>query len=102
MHPFSTIRHYFVAFAAVLLFNGMGAVFTSAVAQNIPDANFAQAIREACPSCINSDDNLLGPAKSLTQLNVSSKGISDLTGIVGFTDLEKFIMLPKNWTGRIT
>ncbi len=55
--------------------------------QNIPDANFANAIRSVCPTCIDASNNLLPPATNLTILDVSNKNIADLTGIVGFTSL---------------
>jgi Leucine-rich repeat (LRR) protein len=58
-----------------------------ACAQNIPDTNFANAIRSTCPTCIDATNNLLPPAASLTALDVSNKNISDLTGIGGFTSL---------------
>ncbi len=56
-------------------------------AQNIPDANFAQAIREQCPTCIDGGNNLLAPAKTLTDLDLSSKNIASIEGIVGFSKL---------------
>ncbi len=55
--------------------------------QNIPDANFAAAIRSVCPTCINSSNNLLPPAQSLVNLNIASKNIASLTGLNGFTGL---------------
>ncbi|AYQ33907.1 leucine-rich repeat domain-containing protein [Runella sp. SP2] len=58
-----------------------------ATSQNIPDPNFAAAIRAACPTCIDGANNLLAPAKALTELNVSFSNISDLSGIEGFTAL---------------
>lgn len=73
---------------SLLLFFSMALASTQA--QNIPDANFAQAIREACPECIDADNNLLPPAQSLAQLDVSMKDISNLTGIAGFINLESF------------
>lgn len=59
-----------------------------AISQNIPDANFAAAIRAACPTCIDGSNNLLLPAASLINLDVSGKNISNLTGIGGFTGLQ--------------
>ena len=56
---------------------------------HIPDDNFAAAIRDVCPTCIDGSDNLLPPAASLTYLDVSNKNIADLTGIYGFTALEE-------------
>jgi Leucine-rich repeat (LRR) protein len=55
--------------------------------QNIPDVNFANAIRSTCPACIDASNNLLPPATNLTILDVSNKNIADLTGIGGFTSL---------------
>jgi Leucine-rich repeat (LRR) protein len=58
-------------------------------AQNIPDANFAAAIRSICPTCIDASNNLLSPAQNLTTLDVSNKSIANLTGINGFTGLKE-------------
>ena len=58
-------------------------------AQNIPDTNFAAAIRTDCPTCIDASNNLLPPAASLTFLNLHTKNITNLTGIGGFTGLER-------------
>ncbi len=57
-------------------------------AQNIPDANFAAAIRQQCPTCIDANNDLLPAAQTLTNLNVYSSNIADLTGVAGFTNLE--------------
>lgn len=57
-------------------------------AQTITDNAFAGAIREVCPTCIDDANKLLFPATSLTSLDISNKGISDLTGIGGFTSLK--------------
>ena len=54
----------------------------------IPDANFAAAIRKVCPTCIDANNTLLPPAATLTSLNVRKSGISDLTGIAGFSSLQ--------------
>lgn len=54
---------------------------------NVPDANFASAIRAACPTCIDASNNLLSAAQALRILNVSSKSIASLSGIQGFTSL---------------
>ena len=59
-------------------------------AQTIPDANFAQAIRNVCPTCINASNVLLAPAATLTTLDVSGEMVSDLTGLNGFTSLQRF------------
>lgn len=62
-------------------------IASSVSAQNIPDINFANAIRSTCPTCIDASNNLLPAAASLTTLDVSGKNIADLTGIGGFTSL---------------
>ena len=61
---------------------------TMPTAINIPDANFATAIRTACPTCIDGSNNLTAAAATLTILNVYHKSIMDLTGIDGFTSLQ--------------
>ena len=55
--------------------------------QTITNANFAAAIRAACPTCISAGNVLLTPAQTLTSLNLYNKNISNLTGIGGFTAL---------------
>jgi Leucine-rich repeat (LRR) protein len=62
-------------------------LLTAVHAQNIPNANFAAAIRATCSLCIDAGNNLLPPATTLSTLNVSNRTISDLTGIGGFTTL---------------
>ncbi|MCA0234246.1 MAG: T9SS type A sorting domain-containing protein [Bacteroidetes bacterium] len=57
-------------------------------AQTITDNAFAGAIREVCPTCIDDANKLLFPATTLTSLDISNKGVSDLTGIGGFTSLK--------------
>lgn len=66
------------------------ATLTAATAQHIPDNNFADAIRQDCPPCIDANNDLLPTAQTITSLNVPNKNISDLTGIAGFTSLEVF------------
>jgi Leucine-rich repeat (LRR) protein len=58
---------------------------------DVPDPNFAAAIRSVCPTCITPLPNrrLLPPAANFTFMNVRGKGISDLTGIQGFTSLQE-------------
>ncbi|HAK78096.1 MAG TPA: hypothetical protein DCR35_17810 [Runella sp.] len=58
--------NYKVTVTVVVLF-WMGLICHSnqLTAQNIPDANFAAAIRSACPTCIDASNNLLPPAASL-------------------------------------
>ena len=57
------------------------------VAQQIPDPNFAQAIRLHCPACIDSSNRLTAAARVQTHLTVSMQNIDDLTGIAGFSML---------------
>ena len=64
------------------------AIHSLAVAQNIPDSIFAQAIRNTCPACIDANDNLTANADTLTYLDVSSTQIRDLSGVVGFDNLQ--------------
>ena len=68
------------------LFSGL---LNRSFAQNIPDAQFAGAIRTICAACIDGSNNLTPTAAFLTDLNVDNKGINDLTGIGGFTSLDK-------------
>ena len=56
--------------------------------QNIPDANFANAIRQVCPTCIDANNDLTAAAANLTELRVTDKGISSLSGIEGFSSLQ--------------
>ncbi len=56
-------------------------------AQHISDANFAAAISQNCPSCIDGSNNLTASAASLATLSISGKSISNLSGIQGFTSL---------------
>lgn len=72
----------------VLFWMGLICNFNQVLAQNIPDANFATAIRSACPTCIDASNNLLPPAASLTFLNLFNKNIGSLVGIHGFVGLK--------------
>jgi hypothetical protein len=65
------------------------AVFTvnSLFAQTILDLNFAKTIRTQCIDCLNDRNQLQPPARKIAHLNLNYKGISDLTGIEGFTSL---------------
>ncbi len=65
------------------------AIQFSLSAQNIPDPNFAAAIRQQCPNCINSNNNLTPSAASLQTLIVNSQYIDSLDGIGGFTSLRR-------------
>jgi Leucine-rich repeat (LRR) protein len=67
----------------------LGCFLTTGSGQHIPDANFAARIRANCPTCIDASNNLLPPAASLVNLGgLSFRGITDLSGIQGFTGLE--------------
>ncbi len=77
-------KSYLLLIAA--LFSGL---LNRVFAQHIPDAQFANAIRTVCSTCIDGSNNLTTDATFLTDLNVNSKGINDLTGIGGFTRLDK-------------
>ncbi|WP_157607696.1 3-coathanger stack domain-containing protein [Runella limosa] len=55
---------------------------------SVPDQNFVKAIKNSCPSCMDSCYRLLPAASSLTSLDVSNQGISDLTGINLFSALQ--------------
>jgi hypothetical protein len=59
-----------------------------AEAQHIPDNNFAKGIRYYCSECIDSNDNLLPPAKNLIELRACMDEIKDITGISGFSGLQ--------------
>jgi uncharacterized repeat protein (TIGR01451 family) len=67
-------------------------------AQNIPDANFANAIRTLCPTCIDANNNLLAPAAALITLQVNNGNISSLQGIQGFTALQNLECNTNNLT----
>jgi Leucine-rich repeat (LRR) protein len=60
---------------------------TPIFAQTILDLNFAKAIRNQCPDCLNDRNQLQPAAKKIAHLNVNYKGISDLSGIEGFSSL---------------
>ncbi len=67
-------------------------------AQTILDANFAQAIRTQCPDCLSEWNELQPNAQKLAHLDVNYKGICDLTGIEGFTNLMSFDCSNNNLT----
>jgi Leucine-rich repeat (LRR) protein len=56
-------------------------------AQTILDLNFAKAVRSQCPDCLNERNQLQPSAKKIAHLSLNFKGISDLTGIEGFSNL---------------
>ena len=77
----------------------------SATAQNIPDPNFADAIRNVCPGCIDDNNNLTSAAQDLDSLDVGgavldSWDISNLAGIEGFINL-KFLDCSYNHLGSL-
>lgn len=55
---------------------------------SVPNQNFIKAIKNSCPSCIDSCYRLLPAVNSLTALDVSNQGITDLTGIGLFSALQ--------------
>ena len=67
--------------------NDITLTFVCSTGVHIPDANFAYAIRQECPTCIDACDNLTADAATLTHLDVFNESISDLTGISDFTAL---------------
>ncbi|OYU82769.1 MAG: hypothetical protein CFE24_14255 [Flavobacterium sp. BFFFF2] len=65
----------------------------------IPDANFEQALVDLGIDTVNGDHRVLTSAVSgLTSLDVSSKSISDLTGIEDFTSLQSLNCYYNNLT----
>lgn len=88
MKPPTTIlnRKYFLGIS--LFMSSFCVIIHSVTAQNIPDINFAQAIRDVCPTCIDGSNNLLSPATNLINLNVENKNIVSLAGLQGFTSLK--------------
>ncbi len=79
-----TLTHLLLSLAAALCL-----FLQSATAQNIPDPNFADAIRDVCPACIDINNNLTPAAQTLKSLDVAEHEISNLTGIEGFVGLEE-------------
>ena len=76
-----------VLFCLMLSFGGL-IVPHCLQGQTITDANFANAIRGICPTCISPSNVLLAPATTLTTLDVSGEMIANLSGIGGFTNLQ--------------
>jgi uncharacterized repeat protein (TIGR01451 family) len=56
---------------------------------HIPDKNFADAIRQQCPNCIDGNDNLTGNEGTLNTLHISSKNINSIEGVKFFKKLKK-------------
>ncbi|AYQ33906.1 3-coathanger stack domain-containing protein [Runella sp. SP2] len=98
MKPFLTSSIYYTLVSILFITYLSPKVFS----QNIPDPNFAAAIRAACPTCIDGANNLLPPAKTLTSLDVSNKNISNLTGIGGFTALTQINCMQNQLTSLPT
>ena len=79
------------------------------ISQHIGDANFAQAIRYDCPTCVDSTNNLTDDARKLNTLAIAIHDISDLAGIEGFVALtfldcsnNKLTALPDNLPLKLT
>ena len=64
----------------------------------VTGAAFATAIRSVCPTCIDGLNYLTTIAASQTSLNVSSRSITDLTGIDGFSSLTTLNVSSNNLT----
>lgn len=62
--------------------------------EHFPDVNF----RTALSSITNVEENYILPTRNITVLDVSNKGISDLTGIANFTNLEEMYAGNNNLT----
>lgn len=90
MKPPTTILNCKCFLGIFLIMSTFCVIIQSVTAQNIPDANFAQAIRNVCPTCIDASNNLLPPATTLINLNVENKNIVSLAGLQGFTSLQTF------------
>ena len=70
-------------------------ILTGVRAQHIPDANFAKALHEKYPDCIDEKDNLLPAAGNQDILKLENFGIRDISGIEGFKKLE-FLYVSRN------
>jgi Leucine-rich repeat (LRR) protein len=55
--------------------------------QTILDLNFAKVVKNQCADCLNDRNQLQDAARKIKQLDLNFKGITDLTGIEGFTAL---------------
>lgn len=65
--------------------------------QSIGDSNMADAIRWACPTCIDSSNRLTANAATIRSITLSNN-ISDLTGITGFSNLISLNVADNNLT----
>jgi hypothetical protein len=88
------IKNYLLA---VLFFFGL---MTTGYAQNIPDANFAEAIRYNCSTCITASpsNNLTADAATLTELYLEYRDITSLSGIGGFRSLQNLYVVRNRLT----
>jgi hypothetical protein len=57
------------------------------MAQSIVDPNFAQAIRDYCPSCLDNVNRITEDGQKLKNLTIAIQNISDITGVIGFSSL---------------
>jgi Leucine-rich repeat (LRR) protein len=81
---YATSNSYYYKDAITIFSTNCSGLFTA-----IPDANFEQALFDLGIDNINGDHKVLTAAVSgVTNLNVSSKNIADLTGIQAFTNLQ--------------
>src|SRR5258708_3431054 len=74
------------AMFSLLLFS-----YSNVNAQYIPDSNFAAAISNACPTCIDANHDLTVDAQTLTSLSILGGNVTDLTGLDGFAGLQTFV-----------
>ena len=93
-------------FLLLLLF--LFAIVGPLSAQHIGDKNMADAIRWACPACIDTSDNVTSTAATIRSITLSNN-IADLTGISAFGNLtslniadNKLTTLPDLPTGLTT
>ena len=56
-------------------------------AQQIADLNFAQAIRDHCPTCLDDANKITEDGRKLKNLVIAIHNINDLTGIANFAAL---------------
>ena len=80
--------------AAIFCFTASSFLMAQA---HIADANMADAIRWACPTCIDSDNKLTVNASAIKSITLSNN-ISDLTGISGFSNLTSLNVADNNLT----
>jgi hypothetical protein len=91
------IRVLFITVLSTMFSNFASAQYTA-----IPDPNFEQALIDLTIDSGSIDGQVLTASISgLTTLDVSSKGISDLTGIEAFTSLQDLNCKTNSLTGRL-